>query len=61
MYVASRDSNYVTVIDGDTNATINIDIGTTAGYIAVNPSTNEIYVTSYAYAPNGTVLSLLES
>jgi YVTN family beta-propeller protein len=54
VYVANRDSNTLSVIDGKTNsnATKNIQVGAKPIRIAVNPTTNKIYVANYG---DGTV------
>ena len=46
IYVANRDSNNVSVIDGTNNSTVNVALPTGAApaAIAVNPGTNRIYV-----------------
>lgn len=44
IYVANRESNNVTVIDGTDNSTVNVTVGSGASDIAVNTVTNKIYV-----------------
>lgn len=44
IYVANYASNTVTVIDGTTNTTTTVAVGTYPLAIAVNPATNKIYV-----------------
>jgi YVTN family beta-propeller protein len=44
VYVANRDSNTVTVIDGITTTTRNILVGINPSSIAVNPITHLVYV-----------------
>src|ERR1022692_2798010 len=46
IYVANQNSNNVTVIDGATNNTTTLGVGTTPFGVAVNPVTNKIYVTN---------------
>ena len=48
IYVASSSGNYVTVIDGATNATTKVAVGTGPNAIGVNTVTNKIYVTNNA-------------
>lgn len=47
IYVANANSNNVTVIDGDTNATTTVDVGTYPVAIAVNAITNRVYVVNF--------------
>ena len=44
IYVANYDSDNVTVIDGATNATTTVAVGTNPYAVAVNPVTNKVYV-----------------
>ncbi len=44
IYVANRNSNDVTVIDGADNSTVTVPVGTQPRGIAVNLATNKIYV-----------------
>jgi hypothetical protein len=44
VYVVNSKSSNVTVIDGTSNATTPVDVGTSAFALAVNPTTNKIYV-----------------
>ena len=44
IYVANENSNNVTVIDGATNTTTTVAVGTFPIAVAVNPVTNQIYV-----------------
>jgi YVTN family beta-propeller protein len=48
VYVANRDSNNVTVIDGATNNTTTVAVGIQPFAVAVNPLTNKIYVANAA-------------
>ena len=47
IYVANDTSDTVTVIDGATNLTATVAVGTTPNSVAVNPVTNRVYVSSY--------------
>ena len=44
IYVANLNSGNVTVIDGATNNTLPVAVGTNPIAVAVNPNTNQIYV-----------------
>ena len=55
IYVANHDSGNVTVIDGATNATTTVPVGTGPYAVAVNPVTNKIYVAN-ANSGNVTVI-----
>jgi YVTN family beta-propeller protein len=44
IYVANAKSNNVTVIDGATNGTTTVAVGTNPATVTVNPVTNKIYV-----------------
>ena len=44
IYVANENSNNVTVINGNTNATTTVSVGAEPRAVAVNPVTNKIYV-----------------
>jgi YVTN family beta-propeller protein len=46
IYVANKDNNNVTVVDGATNATSTINAGTLPFAVALNPVTNQVYVAS---------------
>jgi YVTN family beta-propeller protein len=46
IYVTNSNSNNVTVIDGATNTTATVTVGTGPFRVAVNPVTNKIYVTN---------------
>jgi YVTN family beta-propeller protein len=46
IYVANRNSNNVTVIDGATNSTATVSVGYYPTSVAANPLTNKIYVTN---------------
>lgn len=48
VYVANVDGGTVTVIDGATNATSKIAVGSQPDAIAVNPRTAKTYVANYA-------------
>jgi len=54
--VANYDTNNVTVINGTTNATTTVAVGTNPVAVAVNPATNTIYVANYGSA-NVTVIN----
>ncbi len=47
IYVTNAKSNNVTVIDGATNATATVNVGTNPIAAAVNPVTNQVYVANH--------------
>ena len=53
--MANNGGNTVTVIDGATNATTSVPVGTAPQAVAVNPVTNKIYVANY-HSGNVTVI-----
>ena len=55
IYVANRESNSVTVIDGTNNSTVTVAVGWGASDVAVNTVTNKIYVAN-AFADTVTVI-----
>jgi len=56
MYVANRNSNNVTIIDGATNTTTTVPLGASPGSIAVNTVTNKVYVTTSSGGGSVTII-----
>jgi YVTN family beta-propeller protein len=48
IYVANRQGNSLTVIDGATRATVTVEVGIRPEGVAVNPVTNKVYVANVA-------------
>jgi YVTN family beta-propeller protein len=55
IYIANESDNTVTVIDGASNITTTVGVGSSPTSVAVNPVTNKIYVANY-FSNNVTVI-----
>jgi len=56
IYIANKNSNNVTVIDGATNSTFSLPTGAAPGAVAVNPVSNKVYVANM----NGATVTVID-
>jgi len=62
LYVANKDSNTTTVIDGRTNTVVtNIPVGHSPYCVDVNPRTNQIFVTNRGFPVDGVITTVTDS